>query len=112
MKSLSFAAVAFGTVLLLSPVIAQQSATQGDHQHGQAAAQQMPGMMDHNKMIEEMKATDARLQMLAERMKSAKGDKKIEAIESVVSELVTSEIDRHQQMIRMHQHMMSETPNK
>ena len=110
MKSLSFAAVAFGSLLLFSPVVAQQSAPHGDQQHGQAAAQQMPGMMDHSKMIEEMQAADARLQLLADRMKAAKGEKKIEAIEGVVNELVTNQLTMHQMM--MMRMRMAQMPNK
>jgi hypothetical protein len=109
MKSLWFAAAVFGTLLLLSPLGAQQAATQGVHQPGQSAAQQMPGMMDQNKMMEQIKAEDARLQMLAERMKSARGEEKVGAMQDVVSELVTNQITLHQHMMM---HMMSQTPNK
>jgi hypothetical protein len=109
MKSLSFAAVVFGTLLLLSPVGAQQSATQGVHQPGRGAMQQMPGMMDQNKMMEQMKAEDARLQILADRMKSARGEEKVGAMQDVVNELVANQLTLHQHMMM---HMMSQTPDK
>jgi hypothetical protein len=109
MKSLSFAAVVFGTLLLFSPVGAQQPATKGIHQPGQGTVQQMPGMMDQTKMIEQIKAEDARLQMLTDRMKSARGEEKVGAMQDVVSELVANQMTLHQHMMM---HLMSQTPDK
>jgi hypothetical protein len=110
MKPLLLAAP-LGLLLLFSPLAAQQSSTHDDHQHAQAAAPQASGMMDHNQMTAEMKAQDARLQVLTERMKSATGGNKVQAIEDVVSELVANQLKMHQHMETMHEHMMP-MPNK
>lgn len=63
-------------------------------------------------MMADMKAADARLQALADKMKSAQGDEKLRAIEDVVSELVKSQLEMHREMPMMHGHMMSQMPHK
>ena len=69
-------------------------------------------VIDHEKMMADMKAADARLEALSDRMKSAQGDEKIRAIQDVVSELVKNQVDMHRQMGMMHEHMMSQMPHK
>jgi hypothetical protein len=69
----------------------------------------MPDMMKmHEKMMADMKASQATLDGLATKMNSAAGDAKIAAMADLLNELVR----RHQQMGEhmggMHQHMMGQ----
>src|SRR5574338_676711 len=105
MKAFSICGILVIAMLLFVPARAQQTSTHEQHQHSQAA-QQRAGMMDHDKMMADMKAADARLEALAEKMDLAQGDDKVRAIQDVVSELVKNQIDMHQRMAMMHDHMM------
>lgn len=111
MKLFPIGAVLVAAFLALAPARAQQAAAHEQHQHDQTTAPKS-GMMDHDKMMADMKAADARLQALADTMRSAQGDEKVRAIENVVSELVKNQIDMHQHMAMMHEHMMSQMPKK
>jgi hypothetical protein len=104
------ASVALGGVLLLSPVRAQQTATQQQHEHAQTTPQKS-GMMDHEKMMADMKAADARLEALAQKMKSAQGDQKISAMQDLLTQLVQDQIEMHRHMAMMHD-MMPQMPRK
>ena len=110
MKTLTFAAAALGTMLMLSPLMAQQPAT---GQRGQTMPK-MSGMMDTNQMMTDMKADDARLQMLTEKMKMATGDQRMSATQDVVNELVSNQLKMHQHMMMMMQmhDSMKTMPNK
>ena len=113
MKLFSIGAVVVGAALALAMVRPQQKSSQEPRQYSQATTQtQRSWMMDYEEMMAEMKAADARLQPLAERMVSAKGDEKVPAIQDVVTELVKDQLGMHQHLIMMHDHMMSQMPMK
>jgi hypothetical protein len=46
------------------------------------------GMMNHAKMMADMKAADARLEALVQTMKSASGNDKVRAMQELLTELV------------------------
>jgi L-2-hydroxyglutarate oxidase LhgO len=73
---------------------------------------QVGGMMDHDKMLADMKAADARLEALAQTMTSARGDDKVAAMQALLTELVKNHVDMHRHMAMMHDHMMSQMPHK
>jgi len=97
-------ALLFSGLLLLSPLKAQQPTGQYPRQHGQAMPQR--GTMDFDKMMADMKASDARLQTMTMKMQSAQGDAKVMAMQDVVNELVTNQLQMHQHMMMMHDTMM------
>ena len=109
MKMIPMAALAITVGLFLAPAGAQQ-ATPKAPEHSMP----MPsgGMMDHDKMMSDMKAADARLEALVQTMKSASGNDKVRAIQQLVTELVQNQVDMHRQMSMMHDHMMSQMPHK
>jgi competence protein ComGF len=111
MKLVPMAAIVVGAVLTLATVRAQQTSSHEPHQHSQATTQKS-WMMDYEDMMAEMKAADARVQSLADRMVSARGSEKVPAIQDVVSELVKDQLSMHQHMMVMHDHMMSQMPMK
>ena len=68
--------------------------------------------MDHDKMMADMKAADARLEAIAQTMKAARGDDRIGAMQALLSELVKNQVDMHHHMAMMHDHMMSQMGHK
>jgi hypothetical protein len=88
------AALAVAGVLALSSAHAQQRTAPAQPDLSQIAPQSK-GMMDYDRMIADMDAADARLQELAARMESAQGGGKVEAMQDVVSELVTNQVYMH-----------------
>jgi hypothetical protein len=111
MKAFSIGAIAVSAMLFFVPARAQQASTHEQHQHSQPA-QQPDGMMDHQKMMADMKAADDRLQALADKMTTAHGEDRIRAIQDVVSELVKNQVAMHERMAMMQQQMMSQMPKK
>jgi hypothetical protein len=110
MRLIPIAAFAIATSLFLAPVRAQQAAPKApDHS---MPTPQAGGMMDHDKMMADMKAADARLETLAQTMTSARGDDKVAAMQAVLTELVKNQVDMHHHMAMMHDHMMSQMPHK
>ena len=108
MRWIPIVAVAAG--VLFAPVRAQQVPPK-------APEHSMPtpkagGMMDHDKMMADMKAADARLEALAQTMTSARGDDKVAAMQALLTELVKNQVDMHRNMAIMHDHMMSQMPHK
>jgi hypothetical protein len=104
------ATFAISAGLFLAPVSAQQ-ATPKAPEHSMP----MPpsgGMMNHDKMMSDMKAADARLEALAQAMKSASGNDKVRAMQELLTEIVQNQVDMHRQMSMMHDHMMSQMPHK
>ena len=104
------ATVALIAGLFLAPAVAQQ-ATPKAPEHSMP----MPpsgGMMNHDKMMADMKAADARLEALAQTMKSASGNDKVRAMQELLTELVQNQVDMHRQMSMMHDQMMSQMPHK
>jgi hypothetical protein len=87
-----------------SPLAAQNAPAQPP------AAQPSPGMQDmmkmHEQMMAQMKAADARLDALLEKMHAASGNAKVNAMAAVVTELVRQNRSMHEHMGQMHQQMM------
>ena len=102
-------AVLFSGLLLLSPLKAQQPTGRDQYPHGQAMPQQ-GGMIDFDKMMADMKASDAKLQMMTMKMRSAQGEAKVMAMQDVVDELVKNQLQMHQHMAMMHDNMMGTSP--
>ena len=110
MKLISIAAVTLAAGLFLAPARAQQATPKvPDHT---MPMPQAGGMMDHDKMMADMKAADARLEALARTMTSARGDDKVAAMQALLTELVKNQVDMHRHMAMMHDHMMSQMPHK
>jgi septal ring factor EnvC (AmiA/AmiB activator) len=63
-------------------------------------------MAQHQKMMEEMKAMDARLDGLVQKMNAAQGQAKTDATAATVTELVQQRKTMHERMMSMHQGMM------
>ena len=110
MKPIFIAAFALAAGLFLSPAGAQQAPPKTpDHSMPMSQA---GGMMDHDKMMADMKAADTRLEALAQTMTSARGDGKVAAMQALLTELVKNQVDMHRHMAMMHDHMMSQMPHK
>ena len=101
--------VAITAGLFLAPAVAQQVTPPVPEKT--MPMSQSGGMMNHDKMMAEMKAADARLEALALTMKSASGDDKVRAMEEVVAEVVRNQVDVHRQMSMMHDQMMTPMPH-
>jgi hypothetical protein len=113
--------LALGAAPLLAAEAAQEAPPPQHQQHHPEQAQkpQTPGKMtmdcetmmaSRQKMMEEMKAMDAKLDGLVQTMNSATGQAKIDATAAVVSELVTQRKAMRDGMAKgqgaMMQHMM------
>jgi hypothetical protein len=110
MKMIPMATLAITAGLLLAPASAQQAPPKAPEH-----TMPMPapgGMMNHAKMMADMKAADARLGALVQTMKSASGNDKVRAMQELLTELVQNQVDMHRQMSMMHDHMMSQMPHK
>ena len=83
---------------------AQQSQPSG---RGQQTATMQDMMKMHEQMMAQMKAADAKLDQLVQKMDSATGDAKVNATADVVKELVTQNKAMHDHIGQMHQQMMS-----
>ena len=110
MKMIPLATLALTAGLFLAPTGAQQ-ATPKAPEHSMPMPQS-GGMMNHDKMMADMKAADARLEALVQTMKSASGNDKVRAMQELVTELVQNQVDMHRQMAMVHEHMMSQMPHK
>jgi hypothetical protein len=66
-------------------------------------------MQAHQKMMDEMKAMDARLDTLVQQMNTATGQAKVDATAAVVTELVTQRKTMVDRMEGMHGEMMQHT---
>ena len=75
-----------------------------------AAPQPQPNMQDmmkmHEQMMAGMKADDAKLNALLTDMNAATGDRKVNALATVVAELARQHMTMHEHMGPMHQQMM------
>jgi len=110
MRLIPIAAFAIAAGLFLAPVRAQQAPPKApDHS---LPTSQAGGMMDHDKMMADMKAADARLEALAQTMTSARGEDKVAAMQALLTELVKSDLDMRHHMAMMNDHMMSQMPHK
>jgi hypothetical protein len=116
MKSFNIAAAfALAGALVLTSAHAQQPQGQDPHQtmpQRGTMTEPKSGMMDVDKMMAEMKASDARLEAMSAKMESTKGPEKVLAMQDVVSELVKNQVDMHRHMAMMHEGMMSQMPHK
>ena len=110
MRLIPIGAVAIAAGLLFVPVRAQQAPPNAS-EHSMPKPQ-AGGVMDHDTMMADMKAADARLEALAQTMTSARGDDKVAAMQAVLTELVKNQVDMHRHMAMMHDHMMSQMPHK
>ena len=104
------AAFTISAGLFLTPAGAQE-ATPKAHEHSMPASRP-GGTMDHEKMMADMKAADARLEALARTMNSAGGHDQIGAMRDLLAELVRNQVEMHRHMSMMHDHMMSQMPHK
>lgn len=64
-------------------------------------------MAEHEKMMTEMKTTDQRLDDLVGKMNAASGQAKVDAVATVVTEIVAQRKTMRDRMMQMHQRMMS-----
>ena len=71
---------------------------QHDHQAAQSSSQDMSAI--HEKMMADMQAANARLEELLATVKTAKGDARVDALASLVTELVQQRQAMHQQMMQ------------
>jgi hypothetical protein len=109
MKLIPIAAFAIAAGLFLAPAGAQQAPPNAP-EHTMPMPQ-AGGMMDHDKMMADMKAADARLEALAQTMTSARGDDKVAAMQALLTDLVKNQVDMHRHMAMMHD-MMSQMGHK
>jgi len=73
----------------------------------QPGMEHMTGMMNmQRKMMENMNASDTRLDALVQQMNAATGDKKIAAMADVINELTRQRRTMRETSGTMHQHMM------
>ncbi len=107
-KAGSVLVVAF---LLATATVFAQTSSQTTAPAGKAGAatmtvdcQQMA--QDHQKMMDEMKAMDARLDTLVQQMNSATGPAKVDATAAVVNEMVTQRKTMREGMEGMQSKMM------
>ena len=110
MRLIPIATLTIAAGLFLAPVRAQQAPPKAP-EHSMPTPQ-AGGMMDHDKMMADMKTADARLQALAQTMASARGDDKVAAMQALLTELVENQVEMHRHMAMMHDHMMSQMPHK
>ena len=105
------AAFAVVAGLLLAPVRAQQAPPKAP-EHSMPMPQ-AGAMMDHDKMMADMKAADARLEAMAQTMRSARAEDRIAIMQALLTELVKNQVDMHRDMaVMMHEHMMSQMGHK
>lgn len=101
------------TVLVLGLAIAGH-AQQPQHEHQQTPAkaaadmsEKCKGMMgQHEKMMAEVKAADQRLDELVAKMNQASGQSRVDAVATVVTEMVTQRKTMRDRMMHMHHQMM------
>jgi hypothetical protein len=114
MKGFAFA-IALVAALAFSAAAARFGVTAGTEQQtppaqgmpGKPGMADMQGMMKmHEQMMAEMTAGDAKLDTLVQAMNSATGAGKVDAMASVVAELVQQQKAMHTHMGQMHQQMM------
>jgi hypothetical protein len=84
----------------------QSSADAGANQRDQQPSTMQDMMKMHEQMMAEMKAANAKLDQLVQKMDAATGDAKVNATADVVKELVSQHKAMHDRMGQMHQQMM------
>jgi gas vesicle protein len=98
-------------VLVLGAGAPAQGAPQaGSQAEGKASADMMAMcksmMADRQQLMEEMKASDERLNQLVQKMNAASGQAKVDATAATVAELVAQRSHMRERMMRMHEGMM------
>jgi hypothetical protein len=103
--------IAVLAVFTIAATASAQSGNQSSHDHGAPAAQggiQQSGMMhDHQRMMADVTARQARLEKLVTAMNTASGDAKVDAIAAALTQLVSDEKSAQHQMMEMCAGMMS-----
>jgi hypothetical protein len=84
----------------------QSSAGADASQRDQQPSNTQDMMKMHDRMMAEMKAANAKLDQLVQKMDAATGDAKVNATAGVVKELVAQHKAMHDRMGQMHQQMM------
>ena len=91
---------------LVTDVAAQAQSAQSSQPREQSPSNMQEMMKMHEQMMAEMKAADSRLDALVKEMNAATGDAKVNAVATVVTELVRQHISMHERMGHMHEQMM------
>jgi hypothetical protein len=91
---------------LAADVAAQAPSSQSPQGRGQSPSNMQDMMKMHEQMMTEMKAADSRLDALVKEMNAATGDAKVNAVATVVAELVRQHRSMHERMGQMHEQMM------
>jgi len=91
---------------LVTDVAAQAPASQGSQPGGQSPSNMQNMMKMHEQMTAEMKAADSKLDALVKEMNAVSGDGKVNAVATVVTELVRQQKSMHDRIGQMHEQMM------
>ena len=91
---------------LVTDVAAQAQSAQSSQPREQSPSNMQEMMKMHEQMMAEMKAADSRLDALVKEMNAATGDAKVNAVATVVTELVRQHKSMHERMGHMHEQMM------
>ncbi len=92
-----------GILLLAATLIPVAISAQQPAQHRDSTM-----MMNHEKMMQQVQAADARMDKLVGEMNHATGQKKVEAMAAVINELVAQRKQMRSHMMQMMQRMHSE----
>ncbi len=95
-----------GSFNLVTDVVAQAPSSQSPQPREQSPSNMQDMMKMHEQMMAEMKAADSKLDALVKEMNAATGDAKVNAVATVVAELVRQHRSMHERMGQMHQQMM------
>lgn len=95
-----------GSFNLVTDVVAQAPSSQSPQPREQSPSNVQEMMKMHEQMIAEMKAADSKLDALVKQMNATTGDAKVNAVATVVAELVRQHRSMHERMGQMHQQMM------
>jgi hypothetical protein len=102
--SLAMLLIALGSLTRPSAAIPNSPAQGAGQPPSQSNMQDMMKM--HEKMMAEMKASEAKLDALIKEMNAATGDAKVNAVAAAVNELVRQHKTMYEHMGQMHQQMM------
>lgn len=95
-----------GSFNLVTDVVAQAPSSQSPQPREQSPSNMQDMMKMHEQMMAEMKAADSKLDALVKQMNATTGDAKVNAVATVVAELVRQHRSMHERMGQMHQQMM------
>ncbi len=90
----------------VADVVAQAPSSQSQQPREQSPLNMQSMMKMHEQMMAEMKAADSKLDALVKEMNTTTGDAKLNAVATVVAELVRQHRSMHERMGQMHQQMM------